>query len=102
LFKLGPARSERPLDDLDIEAWERRRDIQLDPWQADILIDMSKVYLSEMHAVREYSALPSWKPAVGMWRYVQEKKVIQAQETASEVERIAKEMKEANGNRKRR
>lgn len=102
LFKLGPARSERPLDDLDLEAWERRRGIQLEPWQADLIVDMSKAYLSEMFAAREHSAVPPWKPAVGMWRYVQERKVIQAQEIAAEVEQVAKQMKEANGNRKRR
>lgn len=70
LFRVGPVRKEEPITEQDLESWERRRGIELAPWQADLLVDASRAYLSEMHAARKISAAPPWPPAIKMWKYV--------------------------------
>lgn len=70
LFKIGPARAEAPIDEAAIEIYERRRGIELEPWQADALVLMSKAYLGEVHAAQKNDAPPPWPEAVKMWHYV--------------------------------
>lgn len=94
LFKVGPIKGEMPLTEGDLEPWERRRGIELAPWQAELLVDMSQAYLQNMHAGREMSALSPWPKAMKMWRYVMDKK--HAKQQAEQKE------KEPDGNRKRR
>lgn len=70
LFKIGPAKSDGPITEFDIEVYERRRGIDLEPWQADAVIAMSKGYLGETHAAQKNDAPPPWPEAVKMWHYV--------------------------------
>lgn len=93
LFKVGPIRGEMPLLEADLEPWERRRGVELTPWQADMVLDMSKTYMSQMHAAREVSALSPWPKAHRMWKYVMDKKHEQKQAEQKE--------KEPDGTRKR-
>jgi hypothetical protein len=72
LFSVGPTRGDGPLYEEHLQPWEARRGIELDPWQADIILELSRDYLSEMHAAREYNALPPWPPARNMWKYVRD------------------------------
>lgn len=72
LFKVGPVRGDGPLYEEHLEPWERRRGIKLEPWQADLLLDLSRAYLTAMHDAREPNALPEWPPAVKMWKYVRD------------------------------
>lgn len=74
LFQLGPFRGDLPLSEADLEPWERRREIELLPWQAELIVDMSKAYLGEMHSSREWSALCPWPKGRKMWKYVMDKK----------------------------
>mgnify|MGYP006895663923 CR=1 FL=1 len=97
LFKVGPVRGEGPLYEEHLEAWERRRGIELHPWQADVLLEASQAYLSEMHAARDYNALPPWPPAVKMWKYVRDQLNGPGMRAA-----LADPVKEKHGNRKRR
>lgn len=71
-FKVGPIRGDGPLYEEHLEAWERRRGIELRPWQADLLMEMSQAYLAASHDARDYNALPPWPPAVKMWKYVRD------------------------------
>lgn len=73
LFQIGPAHGEAPLAERDLEPWERRRGIMLEPWEADALVGMSQSYLAESYSARTQSALPPWPGAVKMWRYVCDK-----------------------------
>ena len=72
LFAVGPVRGDGPVYEENLQAWEHRRGIELHPWQADIILELSRDYLSEMHAAREYNALPPWPPAINMWKYVRD------------------------------
>lgn len=74
LFKVGPIRGEMTLVEADLEPWERRRGVTLHPWQADMVLDMSKTYMSQMHAAREVSAMSPWPKARSMWKYVMDEK----------------------------
>lgn len=70
LFKVGPAYADRPISEADLEPYERRRGIELAPWQAELLVEMSQAYLSETHAAQKQDAPPPWPEAVKMWQYV--------------------------------
>jgi hypothetical protein len=72
LFKVGPVRSEGPVYEENLQAWETRRGIELQPWQADLILEMSQAYFSEMHAAREPNALAPWPPARSAWKYVRD------------------------------
>lgn len=72
LFRIGPVIAEGPVKEADIEGWEKRRGVQLTPWQADTIIDMSRAYLGEMHTARQMSAPAPWPKAIKMWKYVTE------------------------------
>lgn len=72
LFKVGPVRGDGPLYEEHLQAWERRRGVELEPWEADLVLDLSRAYLTESHAAREWNALPCWPPAVKMWKYVRD------------------------------
>lgn len=74
LFQVGPTKADGPLEEAALEPWERRRGIELQPWQADAILAMSRAYLSEMHAAGHWNAFPPWPPAVRMWKYVRDQK----------------------------
>lgn len=93
LFKVGPIRGEMPLVDENLEPWERRRGLKLSPWQADLVLDMSKAYMSEMHMAKDISALCPWPKARNMWKYVMDEKHKKTQAESKE--------KEPHGTRKR-
>lgn len=95
LFKVGPIRGEMPLVEADLEPWERRRGIELAPWQADLVIDMSQEYMRQMHLGREVSAVSPWPKAHRMWMHVTGKKYEQQQAQEKEKEAL-------NGSHQRR
>lgn len=70
LYKVGPIRGEMPLFESDLEPWERRRGVELKPWQADLVIDLSQEYLKQSYLARDPSALSPWPPAQRMWMHV--------------------------------
>lgn len=70
LFKVGPAKADAPISEADLEPYERRRGIELAPWQAELLVEMSRAYLSESHAAQKIDAKPPWPEAEKMWQYV--------------------------------
>lgn len=72
LFRVGPVDKEAPINEAALEVWERRRGIALSPWEADTLVDMSRAYLAEMYAARQWAAMPPYPPAVKMWKYVRD------------------------------
>lgn len=93
LFQVGPTKAEGPLEESALEPWEKRRGIELKPWQADAILAMSRAYLAESHAAGQWNAIPPWPPAVRMWQWVQGKKA--ATQRAAELEKE----KMRNGNR---
>jgi hypothetical protein len=94
LFRVGPVRNETALTEGDLEPWERRRGIELAPWQADLILDLSKAYFTEMHAARNRNALCPWATGRGMWKYVTE-------HIGDFLAALDRPVKEKNGNRQR-
>lgn len=74
LFQVGPTKGEMPLCEGDLEPWERRRGIELAPWQADLVVDLSRAYMVESHSARDWGAIPAWPKARNMWKYVCDEK----------------------------
>lgn len=102
LFQVGPTRPDGPLEESNLEPWERRRGIELKPWQADAVLAMSRAYMTESHRAGHHNAIPPWEPAVRMWQWVQGKKAENAAKEAKEAQQRAAELnqeKARNGNR---
>lgn len=97
LFAVGPTRGDGPIYEEHLQAWEQRRGISLHPWQADILVDLSRAYLAEMHAARGWNALSPWPPGRNMWKYVRDQLNGPGMREA-----LKDPLKEKHGNRKRR
>ena len=89
LFQVGPFRGELPLCEADLEPWERRREIELLPWQAELVVSLSKAYMAEMHEAKELSALCPWPKGRKMWKYVMDKKHERHQAEQKEKEQLA-------------
>lgn len=94
LFAVGPVIGEAWVTERDLQAWEARRDICLLPWQADLIIECSKAWLSEMHAAREADAQCPWEDGSLMW---QKARNMQAEKSWDRLE----EKEKRNGSRKR-
>lgn len=97
LFSVGPTRGEVPLYEENLQAWEQRRGICLAPWQADLILEMSRAYLVESHNAREWNALPPWPPARNMWKYVRDQLNGPGLKRA-----LGEPLKEQHGDRQRR
>lgn len=103
LFQVGPTKVEGPISELDLVPWERRRGVELQPWQAEAVVAMSRAYMAETHTAREIAAPPPWPPAVSVWRRVTSKRSEEAAATARKTaEAMANrtEGNKRNGNRK--
>jgi hypothetical protein len=74
LFKVGPVKHESALVESDLEPYERRRGIYLKPWQADLILDLSKAYFGEMHASKARDALCPWEMGRKIWKYVNDQR----------------------------
>lgn len=100
LFKIGPIRGEMPLVEVDLEPWERRRGIALNPWQADLILDMSKAYMGEMYSSKSMAAVSPWPVGRNIWMHVTSKKA--EKEDAARKQAEAKRIeKEPHGSHKR-
>lgn len=71
LFEFGPVKGEGPIDGQDLVAWEHLLGIEWQPWQARLLVRLSRAYLGEMHAAVKRDAKPPWPGAARQWRMVQ-------------------------------
>ena len=71
LFKIGPVKGETALDGQELVAWERLLGIEWTPWQAELLVRLSRAYLGEMHRATKRDAKPPWEAFAAPWRWVQ-------------------------------
>lgn len=74
LFRVGPIKGDMSITEGDLEPWERRRGIELTPWQAELLVDLSQAYMHESHLARDWSALCPWPKGRNIWKYVMDEK----------------------------
>lgn len=67
LFEAGPAQGgamgAAPLSFGEIEAWCRRMDIELQPWEARYLRRLSREYLNESQQAEKRDCPPPFQPA---------------------------------------
>lgn len=70
LFKIGPSHTDEPLNEGDLEPYERRRGIEFEPWQAELLVEMSKAYLHETHQARNPGAECPWDEMKETWHRI--------------------------------
>lgn len=85
-----------PLCEADLVAWEQRRGVELEPWEADIVIDMAQAYMQAAHDAKHISAISPWPPGQRAYKMAMDLK----QEKQSAEQR--KKEQAPDGNRKRR
>jgi hypothetical protein len=68
LFEIGPTMAagmgNGPLMPSEIEAAQRLLGILLEPWEARLLLRLSREYLEESHRATEQNCSPPWEDAV--------------------------------------
>jgi hypothetical protein len=103
LFQMGPIGKEEALDYGQIETWARVRGVSLQPWQYDLLVDLSRAYLAESYEARDRNAKAPWEPARKMWAWVKNQR---AERSLDRLEKTLDKQQEkgqkTNGNRQRR
>lgn len=62
---------ETAIDGPQLVAWERLLGIEWQPWQAELLVRLSREYLGEMHRATKRDAMPPWEKFERPWRWVQ-------------------------------
>lgn len=53
-----------PLSWREIEAWQRSTNVCLDPWEARLIRQLSREYLSEAHRAESENCPPPWRTEV--------------------------------------
>lgn len=71
LFEFGPVKSGGPIDAADLVAWQTLLGVEWQPWQARLLIRLSRAYQAEMYAATKRDAKSPWAGAEKSWRAVQ-------------------------------
>lgn len=99
LFKVGPVSSESAISWQELGAWLDRAGPPLEPWECELLIDLSKEYFRSMHDSKPVSAIPPWPRARKMWKYVCDQRNMPILQQALDE---PLEKKDSNVNRKRR
>lgn len=105
LFRIGPGKKDGPLESGDLLNWQTLLGLEWTPWEAETLFKMSQAYVAEAHGATKHDALPPWKEAVPMWRWVQNQKAEKAldrferKQDRLDKHREKLKKKESNGNR---
>lgn len=73
LFEFGPVKADDALDPPFILAMQQVLGVKFKPWEARLLIRLSREYKAEMQAAARRDAPPPYEPAAKQWRYVQDK-----------------------------
>ena len=73
-FEFGPTKGEGPIDAESLVAWEHLLGVEWTPYEARLLIRLSRSYLGEMHRATKRDAKPPWAKFEAPWRWVQNQK----------------------------
>ena len=74
LFEFGPGGEQGALTGQEIESWGHLLGIEWQPWQARLLLRLSRAYISELQKARARDAPPPWTDVARMWKWLQHKK----------------------------
>lgn len=100
LFEIGPVVHDGYITWQELLAWQTVTGIELEPWEACAILDLSKAYLNQKAQSSSLGCLCPWPKGQSIWQYVCAKRY-QKQREAEEALKLSKE-KEPDGNRKRR
>jgi hypothetical protein len=71
LFEFGPVKTDSALEAADVLAIQQVLGVKFKPWEARLLLRLSREYRGEMHVASKPQAKPPWPGAESQWRYVQ-------------------------------
>ncbi len=74
LFEFGPTNGDKPLGAVDLVAWQELLGIEWAPYEARLLVQLSRAYLGETHRATKRDAAPPWAEFERPWRWVQQQK----------------------------
>lgn len=74
LFEIGPVEFEGHLTWRELESWQRLMGIELEPWEAIVLIDLSRAFFQQKQESKSISSLCPWPKGRNIWKYVQDEK----------------------------
>lgn len=100
LFEVGPILHDGYVTWQELRSWQEIVGIELEPWEACAILDLSKAYLNQKRLSTSLGCLCPWGKGQKIWQYVSAEKY-KKQREAEEALKQRKE-KEPDGNRKRR
>lgn len=100
LFEVGPVLHDGYITWQELSSWQQVTGIELEPWEACAILDMSKAFLNQRAQSINLSCLCPWEKGQAIWQYVSAEKY-KRQRDAEEARKLEK-AKEPDGNRKRR
>lgn len=74
LFEIGPIQYDRYLSWQELESWQRLMGLELEPWEATLLIDLSKAFFHQREESKSMSSICPWPKGRNMWKYVMDKR----------------------------
>lgn len=100
LFDVGPVMADSYVTWQELESWQNVTGVDLDPWEASTIIDLSKTYFRQREEAKSFAALCPWPKGRNIWKYVQDEKQKKDREQESTRLKESKE-KAPDGPRKR-
>lgn len=100
LFDVGPVMADSYITWQELESWQNVTGVDLDPWEASTIIDLSKTYFRQREEAKSFAALCPWPKGRNIWKYVQDEKQKKDREQESTRLKESKE-KASDGPRKR-
>lgn len=70
LFEMGPYEGDGPISWQGLNAWCARSGVDLEYWEARLVIEMSCAYHSQAINAKNWTCVSPWVPARKMWKYV--------------------------------
>lgn len=98
LFEVGPVGNDGFVTWQELRSWQEVVGIDLEPWEACAILDMSKTFMSQKSLSASFACLCPWPQGQKIWQYVSGK--LQHKQKEAEALKKSKE-KEPDGNRKR-
>lgn len=73
-FEIGPVLQDGYMTWQELDSWQRVTGTDLDPWEASLVLDMSKAYLQQRHESKSIACICPWPKGQNIWRYALDEK----------------------------
>lgn len=74
LWEIGPTKKDGPIEAQDLLAWAQLLGIEWEPYEAKLLVHLSKMYLGESHSASKREAPCPWPEFEKAWRWARNQK----------------------------